>query len=123
MLNQPDFLRHIASKVLSPSSIDSKRLDEARRLLGEAESKYNFSSYGGNPKNIINFLLSPDFTELSLILGPEITKKLLNAIKENYTDEDIKRVADKILEEINGYIENSNESNITVTINKKYLVS
>ncbi|MEM0091207.1 MAG: hypothetical protein QXY56_00790 [Saccharolobus sp.] len=120
MVNQPDFLRHIASKVLSPSLLDSKRLDEARRLLGEAEVKYNFSSYGGNPKKLIDFLLSPDFTELSLILGPEITKKLLVAVKDNYTDEDIRKVVDKILEEINGYMEDSEESNLKI---KKYLVS
>ncbi|QGA54441.1 MULTISPECIES: hypothetical protein [Sulfolobaceae] len=123
MLNQPDFLRHVASKILSPLSIDSKRLDEARRILGEAEVKYNFSSYGGNPKKLIDFLLSPDFTELSLILGPDVTKKLLEAIKDNYTDEDIKKVADKILEEINGYTENTEESNVKVSVNKKYLVS
>ncbi|ACP35448.1 conserved hypothetical protein [Sulfolobus islandicus Y.G.57.14] len=123
MLNQPDFLRHVASKILSPLSIDSKRLDEARRILGEAEVKYNFSSYGGNPKKLIDFLLSPDFTELSLILGPDVTKKLLEAIKDNYTDEDIKKVADKMLEEINGYTENTEESNVKVSVNKKYLVS
>ncbi|MCH4815005.1 MAG: hypothetical protein QXY87_04245 [Saccharolobus sp.] len=123
MLNQPDFLRHVASKILSPLSIDSKRLDEARRILGEAEVKYNFSSYRGNPKKLIDFLLSPDFTELSLILGPDVTKKLLEAIKDNYTDEDIKKVADKILEEINGYTENTEESNVKVSVNKKYLVS
>jgi len=122
-LNQPDFLRHVASKILSPLSIDSKRLDEARRILGEAEVKYNFSSYGGNPKKLIDFLLSPDFTELSLILGPDVTKKLLEAIKDNYTDEDIKKVADKMLEEINGYTENTEESNVKVSVNKKYLVS
>ncbi|WP_338601483.1 hypothetical protein V6M85_00220 [Sulfolobus tengchongensis] len=118
MLNQPDFLRHIASKVLSPLTIDSKRLDEARRILGEAEVKYNFSSYGGDPKKLIDFLLSPDFTELSLILGPDITKKLLIAIKNNYTDEEIKRVADKILEEINGYTENNEELNVKVSMKK-----
>ncbi|AAK41151.1 hypothetical protein SULI_09455 [Saccharolobus solfataricus] len=123
MLNQPDFLRHIASKILSPLTIDSKRLDEARRILGEAEVKYNFSSYGGNPKKLIDFLLSPDFTELSLILGPDMTKKLLEAIKDNYTDEDIKKVVDKILEEINGYTENTEETNVKVSVNKKYLVS
>lgn len=120
MEKEPDFLRNVVSKVLSPNIIDSKRLDEARRILGEAEAKYKFSSYGGDPKKIIDFLLSPDFTELSLILGMDITKKLLNAIKDNYKDKDIVKTAEKILKEIDGYLEDINESNITLTVNKKY---
>jgi len=102
-LTSPDFLRHIVAKVLTPNSLDLKRLDEARRLLGKAEAKYKFSSFGGEPKRLIDYLLSPDFTDLILVLGPDLTKKLLETIVVSFDDEQIQRIVSKIKEEVDGY--------------------
>ncbi|EZQ06820.1 hypothetical protein CM19_05455 [Candidatus Acidianus copahuensis] len=104
-MSQPDFLRHVASRVISPNSLDLKRLDDVRRLLAAAEAKYKFSSYGGDPKKLVNYLLSPDFTELTFILGTDLTKKLLEEIIKDYDYQEIKDAAKKILEEIDGYTE------------------
>ncbi|BFI74167.1 MULTISPECIES: hypothetical protein [Sulfurisphaera] len=108
-MGEPDFLRHIVSKVLTPVSLDMKRLDEAQKLLAKAESKYGFSSYGGDPEKLADFLLSPDFTNLIFIIGIDLTKKLLNTVYDNYSSQKIKDAVKKILDELEGY--NSEETN------------
>lgn len=109
-MGEPDFLRHIASKVLTPVSLDMRRLDEAQKLLAKAEIKYGFSSYGGDPEKLADFLLSPDFTNLIFIIGVDLTKKLLNAIYTNYSSQKIKDAVKKILDELDGY-SSSEEAN------------
>lgn len=86
-----------------------------------AETKYKFSSYGGDPKRLVNYLQSPDFTELSLIIGIDLTKKLLEEIINDYSDEEIRNTAKKLLEELNGYREIEDTSDTLVTYNKKSL--
>ncbi|EHP68426.1 hypothetical protein MetMK1DRAFT_00028590 [Metallosphaera yellowstonensis MK1] len=102
-LGEPDFLRNIANKVLSPTTLDLKRLDDVRRLLAKAETKFKFSSSGGDPKRLVEYFRSPEFTELVLVLGVELTKKLLQEVINGYTDPEIKSAAKKVLEEIDGY--------------------
>ncbi|AWR97784.1 hypothetical protein DFR86_09645 [Acidianus sulfidivorans JP7] len=119
-MGHPDFLRHIASKVFTPNTLDPKRLDDVRRLLAVAESKYKFSSYGGDPKKLVEYLQSPDFTELTLIVGIDLTKKLLEEIINDYDIDEIKNIAKKLLEEFNGYTEAENSSD-TLVYNKKSL--
>ncbi len=93
----------MANKIISPTNLDAKRLDEARKLLAEAETKYKFSSYGGNPKKLIDYLQSPEFIELVMILGVDLSKKLVTLIRDSYQDEEMKQVANKIMEELDGY--------------------
>ncbi|WP_054845527.1 hypothetical protein [Sulfuracidifex tepidarius] len=102
-MEYPDFLRHVANKIISPTNLDAKRLDEARKLLAEAETKYKFSSYGGNPKKLIDYLQSPEFIELVMILGVDLSKKLVQLIRDSYQDEEMKSTANKIIEELDGY--------------------
>lgn len=80
-----------------------RRLDEAQKLLAKAESKYNFSSYGGDPEKLSEFLLSPDFTNLIFIIGVDLTKKLLLTVYDSYSSQKIKDAAKKILDELEGY--------------------
>lgn len=120
-MTPPDFLRHIASRVFTPNSLDPKRLDDVRRLLAIAETKYKFSSYGGDPKRLVEYLRSPDFTELTLIIGIDLTKKLLEEIINDYDNEEIKNDAKKLLEEFNGYNEMEDTSDTLITYNKKSL--
>jgi len=102
-LGEPDFLRHIVSKVLTPVSLDMKKLDEAQKLLAKAESKYGFSSYGGDPEKLANYILSPDFINLVLIIGVDLSKKLLYLTRDNYSSPKIKEAVQKMLEELDGY--------------------
>ncbi|MBW9140352.1 MAG: hypothetical protein K1T65_01325 [Candidatus Aramenus sp.] len=117
-MDQPDFLRHVASKVLTPNTLDLKRLDDVRRLLANAESKYKFSSYGGDPKKLKDYLLSSEFTDLILIIGIELAKKLLQEVIISYTDQEIKAAAEKVLQEIDGY--KDLEGSDTVVMYKKF---
>ncbi|MFP3346315.1 MAG: hypothetical protein RXR17_02585 [Sulfolobaceae archaeon] len=102
-MGEPDFLRHIVSKVLTPVSLDMKKLDEAQKLLAKAESKYGFSSYGGDPEKLANYILSPDFINLVLIIGVDLSKKLLYLTRDNYSSSKIKEAVQKMLEELDGY--------------------
>lgn len=102
-MGEPDFLRHIVSKVLTPVSLDMKKLDEAQKLLAKAESKYGFSSYGGDPEKLANYILSPDFINLVLIIGVDLSKKLLYLTRDNYSSPKIKEAVQKMLEELDGY--------------------
>ncbi|ABP95866.1 MULTISPECIES: hypothetical protein [Metallosphaera] len=102
-MGDPDFLRNIASRILTPTTLDLKRLDDVRRLLAAAESKYKFSSYGGDPKRLVEYFQSPDFTELVLVLGVDLSKKLLQEVISSYSDKDIQAAAKKALDEIDGY--------------------
>ncbi|BCU68519.1 hypothetical protein HS7_19560 [Sulfolobales archaeon HS-7] len=104
-MSQLDFLRHIVTRVLKPSALDQKKIDEARKLLSKAESKYKFSSFGGNPKNLIEYLNSPDFIELVLVIGTDTATKLLDAIEESYSDPEIVSTARKLKEELKGFDE------------------
>lgn len=80
-----------------------KKLDEAQKLLAKAESKYGFSSYGGDPEKLANYLLSPDFINLVLIIGVDLSKKLLYLTRDNYSSPKIKEAVQKMLEELDGY--------------------
>ncbi|MDT7875403.1 MAG: hypothetical protein RXQ80_01450 [Sulfolobaceae archaeon] len=102
-MGEPDFLRHIVTRVLTPLTLDMKRLDEAQKLLAKAESKYNFSSYGGNPEKLADYLLSPDFVNLVFIIGVDLSKKLLYTIRDSYSSPKIKEAVNKMLEELDGY--------------------
>lgn len=102
-MGEPDFLRHIVSKVLTPISLDMKKLDEAQKLLAKAESKYGFSSYGGDPEKLADYILSPDFINLVLIIGVDLSKKLLYLTRDNYSSPKIKEAVQKMLEELDGY--------------------
>lgn len=121
MSNSPDFLRHIVSKVLTPNNVDFKRLEEARRLLAKAESKFKFSAYGGDPSRLADYLISPDFMELVLTIGIELSEKLLLVILNTYNNnEKIITAVKKVLEELKGYENSSNEESSTIFAYKKH---
>ncbi|MEM0373220.1 MAG: hypothetical protein QXV69_00545 [Sulfolobaceae archaeon] len=120
MSSAPDFLRHIVSKILTPNSMDIKRLEDARRLLAKAEAKYKFSSYGGDPSKLADYLKSPDFIELVIVIGIDLAEKLLLTIMNTYKDEKILSTVKKVLEELKGFENTSEESSTLIVYNKKY---
>ncbi|ABN69631.1 hypothetical protein Smar_0523 [Staphylothermus marinus F1] len=83
MVRYPDFLRHIVNTKLSELTRKYRELtghiDEIRKEISKAESKYGFSSFGGNPENLANYLLSDDF---NLIISSFKAANSLKALEE-----------------------------------------
>lgn len=94
MSKYPDFLRHIVNPILSKYIGKRKNLtqsiDEIRKLLIDAEEKYGFSVFGGNPEKIVNYLKSDDFRILYRLMNSinnlDILKEILVTTREKYRD-------------------------------------
>jgi len=110
----PDFLRQVVVRVLTPNKLDPAKLEDARKILGKAETKYKFSSFGGDPQNLVVFLLSPEFTDLILVIGVQLSLKLLDEIEKEYDIPAVKEAVKKIREELQGYDSLINEK---ITLN------
>ncbi|MCI4455295.1 MAG: hypothetical protein JHC23_01030 [Sulfolobus sp.] len=110
----PDFLRQVVVRVLTPNKLDPAKLEDARKILGKAETKYKFSSFGGDPRNLVMFLLSPEFTDLILVIGVQLSLKLLDEIEKEYDIPAVKEAVKKIREELQGYDSLINEK---ITLN------
>jgi hypothetical protein len=110
----PDFLRQVVVRVLTPNKLDPVKLEDARKILGKAETKYKFSSFGGDPQNLVVFLLSPEFTDLILVIGVQLSLKLLDEIEKEYDIPAVKEAVKKIREELQGYDSLINEK---ITLN------
>jgi len=110
----PDFLRQVVVRVLTPNKLDPAKLEDARKILGKAETKYKFSSFGGDPQNLVVFLLSPEFTDLVLVIGVQLSLKLLDEIEKEYDIPAVKEAVKKIREELQGYDSLINEK---ITLN------
>jgi hypothetical protein len=110
----PDFLRQVVVRVLTPNKLDPAKLEDARKILGKAETKYKFSSFGGDPRNLVMFLLSPEFTDLVLVIGVQLSLKLLDEIEKEYDIPAVKEAVKKIREELQGYDSLINEK---ITLN------
>ncbi len=65
MVKYPDFLRHIVNTMLSELVVKRREIlgimDEARKLIAKAENKYRFSSFGGNPEKLADYISSDEF--------------------------------------------------------------
>ncbi|MEM4481437.1 MAG: hypothetical protein QXK88_04730 [Desulfurococcaceae archaeon] len=63
-----DFLRHIVNPIINKHielrTLELKEAAEVKRALYQAEEKYKFSIYNGEPSNLIHFLNSEDFETL-----------------------------------------------------------
>jgi len=110
----PDFLRQVVVRVLTPNKLDPAKLEDARKILGKAETKYKFSSFGGDPQNLVMFLLSPEFIDLILVIGVQLSLKLLDEIEKEYDIPAVKEAVKKIREELQGYDSLINEK---ITLN------
>ncbi len=112
----PDFLRQVVVRVLTPNKLDPSKLEDARKVLGKAETKYKFSSFGGNPQNLANFLLSPDFTDLVLIIGVQLALKLLDEIDREYDIEEVREAVKKVKAELTGFEDYASNEKITLNL-------
>jgi len=65
MPRYPDFIRNIVnvkiSKYLREKKLATNFIDEVKKQLVEAEDRYGFNSYSGDPEKLGEYLLSSDF--------------------------------------------------------------
>ena len=85
-----DFLRQIVNPTLLEFEIPAQVLIEIRKKIEAAENKYNFSAFGGDVKNLVKFLQSPEWKELVALFEAANAKaaliKILENAKEAYKD-------------------------------------
>lgn len=124
MVQYRDFLRHIVNTKLSELSHKYRGLishmDEIRKEISRAETKYGFSSFGGNPENLAKYLLSDDFNLLissfkaANALGA--LEEILMETKKAYSDlPGVVRATEQVLEKI------KSEKKETIDISSKSL--
>lgn len=108
MVRYPDFLRHIVNAKLAEYSKRRKDvvniIDEVRKLISKAETKYGFSSFGGNPEKLANYLKSEDFelviSTFKSVNAVDILIDILREVADRYKD--LPRVKETIEELISG---------------------
>jgi len=104
LVKYPDFLRHIVNPKLAEYLKKRRSLlsavDEIRRFIVEAEVKYGFSVFNGNPENLKNYLQSKDFTLLISLFKTsnslDILEEILSEVLDKYSD--LPGVADAVKE-------------------------
>ncbi len=94
MVRYPDFIRHIVNPILA-NYIRKRRnlvntVEEIKKFLVEAEVKYGFSSFNGDPEKLSDYLMSSDFNLLIRVFKScnsiDVLKEILNTAKEKYSD-------------------------------------
>lgn len=91
---KPDFLRHIANPIIDQyvrsGKLALKDAFEAKKLLYSAEENFKFSVYGGDPSNIVRYLMSEDFKYLANLFrlagAEEVLLKILEVVGSLYAD-------------------------------------
>jgi len=105
----PDFLRNIVNPALSKHVKVKEGLrnsvDEIRRLVFDAENKYKFSIYNGDPANLAKYLVSDDFKLVVDLFKSsealEVLEEILLEAKTKYRDIPVVvEAVDKILEQV-----------------------
>jgi len=108
-LVKQDFIRHIVNPVLSELLKHRNELvsvvDEIRRFLANAESKYGFSIYGENPVKLCEYLGSNDFKILvnlfKSVNALDALIEILRRTRRSYRDfEEIHKCVDRVLRNI-----------------------
>lgn len=84
-----DFLRHIAMPVIAEhaSKYPPPVIEDAKKWLANAENKYRFSIYGGDPRRIAEFLASEDWSDFVTSLRGSKAEELAVAILERLIKE------------------------------------
>jgi hypothetical protein len=110
-LGYPDFLRHIVNPKLSRYMRENSELrnhvDEIRRMIFDAENKYRFSVFNGNPEKLADYLASDDFILLirlfKTVKAVDVLKEILEETRNKYSTlprvvEEIEKILSKIEE-------------------------
>lgn len=104
-----DFVRHVVNPVLS-EMVKSRHdlasaVDEIKRFVANAEVRYGFSIYGGNPVKLCDYLGSNDFKILvnlfESINSLDALLEIMKRAKKSYRDlEEVYKCVDKALKRV-----------------------
>ncbi len=103
-----DFLRHIAMPVIAEqaSRYPPPVVEDAKKWLANAENKYKFSVYGGDPKRIAEFLASEDWRDFLASLrgskAEDLAVTILERLIKEYRDgcPEVSEAAQRALEKL-----------------------
>mgnify|MGYP000162011151 CR=1 FL=1 len=86
-----DFLRQIVNVELAEKNVSAKVSDIVKGLVSSAEDKYGFSTFGGNPSKLADYLMSGEFEDVMKVLISNgyynVLMSILNKIVEVYVDD------------------------------------
>ena len=113
-----DFLRHIFNPIIDKyvrsGKLSSKEAIEAKKMVYQAEEKFKFSAYGGNPANLVYYFKSDDFSSLIKLLSSssagDILIEVLEETKSSYSE----------IKELNEVIDNLIRAISKPTVNKRF---
>ena len=110
MAGRTDFLRHIVNKILAERKIPWQVGSDIRKFVGQAEDKYKFSIYGGDPARLAEYLSSRDFDDVLSIFRDsglvKVAEEILEKVIEAYRDyPEVVEAAKKRLEQLKGRVE------------------
>jgi len=117
-----DFLRHIVNRILAEYSLPRQIVEDVRKSIGYAEERYKFSSFGGDPRRLADYLRSRDFDDVVMLLrgakAEEVLVKILEEVKRRYSDyREVVEAAEERLREIRGEAGEKPESKIGLAYN------
>ncbi len=103
-----DFLRHIAMPVISEfaSRYPAPVIEDAKKWLANAENKFRFSIYGGDPRRVAEFLASEDWSDFVASLrgskAVDLAVAILERLVKEYSEEcpEVAEAAQRALEKL-----------------------
>lgn len=116
-----DFLRHIVNPIVDKyvelGALKPRDAIEIKKFVFAAEEKYKFSTYGGNPANLVLFLKSSEFKDLVNMfesLGARTALiEVLNELMESYAD--MSELVNLVKQVINSLEKRGNARDVHVT--------
>jgi len=124
-----DFLRNIVNPILNEHverGMPIKVASEIRKLVLQAENKYKFSVFGGDPRNLKLYLNSEEFSELVKFLATsgyrDVLLRILEETREAYSElEDVRLAVESAIRSISredGFKDTSETSELSIGINE-----
>jgi len=119
-----DFLRHIAMPVIAEqaSRYPPPVIEDAKKWLANAENKYRFSIYGGDPRRIAEFLASEDWSDFVASLRGSKAEDLAVAILERLIREygegcpEVAEAAQRALERLRRGVEETLDPSLVASL-------
>jgi len=122
-------LRNIVNPILNEHverGMPIKVASEIRKLVLQAENKYKFSVFGGDPRNLKLYLNSEEFSELVKFLATsgyrDVLLRILEETREAYSElEDVRLAVESAIRSISredGFKDTSETSELSIGINE-----
>lgn len=122
-------MRNIVNPILNEHverGMPIKVASEIRKLVLQAENKYKFSVFGGDPRNLKLYLNSEEFSELVKFLATsgyrDVLLRILEETREAYSElEDVRLAVESAIRSISredGFKDTSETSELSIGINE-----